>query len=731
MDIKSLILLIVAALNLILATFVYKRGRFKTSHITFTLTVLCVALWSLGLGLFRITPSLDWAKLWSQIYYIAAALIASNFYYFSLAFPYPITTLSIHRTVLIYFFPACLILLFPSTGFLIQSVVERPWGREAILKQADYLLYAVWFISIMGLAFFHLYQKYRLSEGAQRMQIRYVLAGTFISTMFGALFNLVFPLFGNYRFIWLGPPFTIIMISFITYAITKYRLLDIKIVAVRTIVYSFLLLTTLTFYATLILLSQRFFQDTVGFTLSVVIGALLMALGFEPLRRLFQRVTERIFFRNERSPQEYLSRVGEFLSSIVDLQKMLVSVRDLMMGYFNVQRMAIVLENEDSGEYVSVVLAGFRSATSPLLVLDASHPFVRHYQGGNSEVLVYDELDRTQPSAVHLLREEMENLGVTAIVPVSWKNHLMGFFLLGPKRSGDSLSLEDLRILEITAHQAATSIENARLYNRVQVQMQELKMSQTQQLIQSAKLASIGELATNVAHEINNPLTSILGFASLMLDSVKDEDPLKKDLKVIESEALRSREIVRNLLDFARKRPVKRELADLNQLIEKTLNLLRHQAELSNIILEEEYARDLPAVTVDADQMKQVFINLIKNAFDAMPRGGTLMIKTSVRPQNEPFTVAPLRDAGLPLSRDVIEIKIKDTGIGISKENIKKIFDPFFTTKEEMGTGLGLAVSYGIIERHSGRIEVFSENGEGTLFVIRLPVKEELHLQTG
>jgi signal transduction histidine kinase len=199
-------------------------------------------------------------------------------------------------------------------------------------------------------------------------------------------------------------------------------------------------------------------------------------------------------------------------------------------------------------------------------------------------------------------------------------------------------------------------------------------------------------------------------------------------LKIIQSEAMRSRDIVRNLLDFARKRGIKKELNDINQLIQKTLNLLRHQAEISNIVLREVYAADLPMIIVDADQLKQVFINLLKNAFDAMPKGGTLTVTTLAHGFEGRATQPVFNEKEPAFSRRVIELRFQDTGEGIAKEHIPKIFDPFFTTKEGVGTGLGLAVSYGIIERHGGRIEVFSDVGAGATFVIKLPVKEEAAL---
>lgn len=236
--------------------------------------------------------------------------------------------------------------------------------------------------------------------------------------------------------------------------------------------------------------------------------------------------------------------------------------------------------------------------------------------------------------------------------------------------------------------------------------MDELKNTQDQ-LIRSAKLAAIGELAANIAHEINNPLTGVLGYATLMLSSPDTTQSQREKLEIIEKEALRARATVRNLLDFSRPKPMIREKRHIKDALEGAIILISKLLEIANINLIRDYADGLPFVKIDLDQMKQVFLNLLNNGLHAMPKGGNLILKSFY---NRP--------------EDVIIVEVIDTGSGISPENLKKIFDPFFTTREGEGTGLGLSISYRIIEGHGGRMEAESEIGKGSIFRVILPRTE-------
>lgn len=231
-----------------------------------------------------------------------------------------------------------------------------------------------------------------------------------------------------------------------------------------------------------------------------------------------------------------------------------------------------------------------------------------------------------------------------------------------------------------------------------------IKTLQTQ-LIQSERLASLGEISAGIAHEINNPLAGILIYSNLLLEDTKDAAPEKENLKRIMEQANRCKDIVKGLLDFSRQTEPKIELISINKYIEGALKLVENQALFHNIEIRRELAQNLPFIKGDAAQLQQVFLNILINAGEAMPQGGKIDVETN-------------------LSKDgnFIEIKFKDTGCGIPKKNLKKVFDPFFTTKPPgKGTGLGLSVSYGIVKNHNGVIDIESQEGKGTTFTIKLP----------
>lgn len=240
------------------------------------------------------------------------------------------------------------------------------------------------------------------------------------------------------------------------------------------------------------------------------------------------------------------------------------------------------------------------------------------------------------------------------------------------------------------------------------------------ELIRSEKLASLGQLAAGVAHEVNNPLAGILVYIKLLLKKYRENtlqsEDTEKQLEKIEKETERCSRIIKNLLDFSRQSEATLRPVDINKVVESTLAIVGHQIALENIGVEKELGRYLPSVLGDFDQIQQALMNIMLNAAQAMPNGGKLTITTVVA-------------KGLRLGnsiRDAIRIDISDTGVGIPKENLGRLFTPFFSTKEKgQGVGLGLSVVHGIIEQHHGKIEIDSDPGAGTTFSVYLGVIDE------
>ncbi len=224
-----------------------------------------------------------------------------------------------------------------------------------------------------------------------------------------------------------------------------------------------------------------------------------------------------------------------------------------------------------------------------------------------------------------------------------------------------------------------------------------------QAMMQQDKLASIGRLSAGVAHEINNPLTTILTTAMLIQEDIDPKNPMYEELGTITNETLRCRKIVASLLDFARQTKPAKKHHNINDIITECIRLIRKQAEFKDVKIIKALSEKVPELLLDKEQIQQALINLILNATDATESGGTITVSTAFSPDDQS-----------------VNIKVSDTGKGIAAEVLDKIFEPFFTTRE-IGTGLGLAITHGIIGRHGGDIRVQSRPGQGTTFTIRLP----------
>ena len=226
-------------------------------------------------------------------------------------------------------------------------------------------------------------------------------------------------------------------------------------------------------------------------------------------------------------------------------------------------------------------------------------------------------------------------------------------------------------------------------------------------MMQQEKLVSIGRLSAGVAHEINNPLTTILTSSMLIQEDLEEGTQMHEELTIISNEALRCRKIVKSLLDFARQSKSFKKPDDLNNVIKESLILTRKQAKFKDVSLSASLAEKLPLVAIDKDKIQQTIINLTLNAVEATPPGGKIQLSSQYLEEKK-----------------AVEIRISDTGEGIHVENLDKIFEPFFTTKKN-GTGLGLAITHGIIEQHDGTIQVKSTIGKGTEFYIQFPLTRD------
>lgn len=394
-----------------------------------------------------------------------------------------------------------------------------------------------------------------------------------------------------------------------------------------------------------------------------------------------------------------LYRVTLPLHAVTNLSDIFKVVSMSVAELIDVEICCVMLLNEEGDYYEPRLPAfGLPDDQAPAFRIDSASVKRLFGEYNRRPVLVNDMQELPLPRAF----SGTETLVIRNMV-IGWvrqKDEVIGLIYLANQKEG-SFPEESARLVGIISNNISVAIENIKLYENLRAQMKELKETQ-EQLVQAAKLAAIGELASNVAHEINNPLTSIMGYAEL----IKEEDNIANiihDVGIIEKESMRARDIVQQLLEFARKRPLEIRQVDVNGMIRDVVSLMNVQVKDARNKIKEQYA-DIPLINGDPNQLKQVFLNLISNAFDALPeRGGQVSITTGRR-------------------NDHVLIDIADNGHGIPHEVIPRIFEPFFTTKREKGTGLGLSITYKIIQSHRGKIDVKSEEGKGTRFTVSLPL---------
>ncbi|NPV09427.1 MAG: response regulator [Anaerolineae bacterium] len=442
----------------------------------------------------------------------------------------------------------------------------------------------------------------------------------------------------------------------------------------------------------------------------MVLGAVLLAVMNVPVISGSRRLVHHAFYGQAYDFQSVVSEMSRDLTQAVGRDELGAVVVQTLCRRMNLAGAMLLSTRKDGGHLALEASAGWANP-----VLDAGAGL--DMDGALARSLV----DHGSPQRREGLQQRLQGVALDPVerqlldderlalwAPVVVKGALRGVVVLGQKLKDALFSREDLEIAATLAGQIGVSMENADLYDHLRAEMRKLQEMQDQ-LVQAEKLSAVGELVSGVAHELNNPLTAVIGYAELLRSELADEQT-RKDVENILRSAERSRRIVRNLLTFARRQRTERRMVDVNEIIRQTIEIQAYQLRVDNITVETQLEPDLPFTAADSSQLQQVFLNVIMNAHQAIrsirDRGKITVTSRLARP-------------------DVIRISIEDDGPGVAPEIAGRIFDPFFTTKEVgVGTGLGLSICYGIVSGHGGRIWVDSPPGGGATFIIELPVQK-------
>ena len=400
-----------------------------------------------------------------------------------------------------------------------------------------------------------------------------------------------------------------------------------------------------------------------------------------------------------------LVEVNRAVSSSLEIDEVLEATLEGIQEIMPVEAGCLVLLDEESDQLrCRQALCPERGSVADACITCNEGLIARVVASGETELL--NDVG-AGPHVSEDLGFEVEGVAPESVlcVPLSVRERTIGAIALVNKLDG-AFDKQDLELLAAMGASAAVAVENANLYAEVADFARELERSQAK-LVQAEKMAAIGRLTASLAHEINNPLQGIHNSLHLSLHEGLGEQRRGEYLSMAQSEVERLIEIVQRMLDFYRPSRGSVKPADPNQIVKEVLALSWQRLQHGDINVHKDLTPDLPRARLVPDQISQVLLNLIINAIEAMPSGGDLWVGTDVVE-----------------SGDEIQLTVRDSGLGMSPEQLDHLFEPFYTTKSE-GTGLGLAISYGIVERHGGTIEVSSQPGDGTTFVVRLPVRLE------
>jgi signal transduction histidine kinase len=392
--------------------------------------------------------------------------------------------------------------------------------------------------------------------------------------------------------------------------------------------------------------------------------------------------------------------ISRHLNSMLDLESLLDATLFTCIGQMGVSGAAIIVQESADNKLSHFRWKGLNLPKEVNLHFSRVGRLARHLQRAGQPQLI-QELKNSIPEE----SEEFAKLKIIEaelVVPLISKGNLLGILFLPEKLSGLPYLENDLEFVSILVNQLSVAIVNAHLYESEKHALRELRSAQ-KRLIESERLAALGRLAASIAHEVNNPLGIIKNYLTILLKTPHAPDEVKTHISIVHEEVDRIALIVRQLLDFYRPALEQQVSLNLLEVIDSTLDLVSQKLENLNIQIVRDYSDADILISGSSSRLKQVFLNLILNAKDAMPYGGKLIV--TVR-----------RIDGF------VEVGFSDTGSGIIPEDLPKIFEPFFTTKRESGTGLGLAVCHGIIGSHNGQIFASNNSDGGATFMIKLPL---------
>jgi len=737
-----LLLFLVVSPNLALCFLILKSKRKKAPHVYLLNTIFSIIGWAFGIFLFSSFEIYTISLIGIRIAFAMVSLIAFFFLNFTRLL-YKKTKVNKFVFIFLSFLSSLIFITAILTNLIVQSVTFQPWGADANYGLL-YPFFFFYFLAYIIAGLIILIIKYKKAQKIKKQQLKYVFLGFLVAAIFGSSTNLIIPaLTGMSVLSKFGPLSTIFLVGFTTYAILKYRLLDIRVFIKQGTIYFFSFIITISAGTILAITLHKYSSinpTTVGIT--IIIFVLLI---FNPLKNIIRKIANRIMFRAVYTYQEALKELSNKVTIVIDLKELLKTVADVLFKVMQIERVGFLLKQIKDEKYLPTEMQGFENMKEITL----NQGFFSNYLAQNPEALVTEELElmeqdenssKKKKKFLRLIKN-MKKIKAALVLPLASHKELIGLIILGPKEDQRPYSKEDIDLLENLSRQTSLAVENATLYNNMS-EMVNQKTQQVKEKVEEVRRTNLKlkkanqireEFLSIASHQLRTPLSAAWSVMSSFADgTLENETPAERQrfYKMAFDSLERLNNIVNDLLDGAeverKKLNIQKKEINVIYIIKDSVNKGKEEAEKKGISLVLKIDDNTPkTIFADEKYLRMVFVNLLDNAIKYTPEDlSAERKKILIKVFSKTKSIETEKDKK---KKRFLVFIIQDQGIGVPKAEQNNLFKQFKRASNARkvdisGTGLGLYIVKKVIQQHNGTIEMQSKGEDkGTKFRVEVP----------
>lgn len=720
MHIIDLLLFLVTGSAVVLAVVVWRRRQKHLVNIAFSLFTLSAGLWAFSIALFRLSQTAEIALYSQRMIYIMASIVACTFLYFAKEYPFVRKPFyKEFRYIILVPFISTLVLLF--TPWFIAGVKIAPAGNNTAQLGPAFAVWALWALSYMVWGLVELFIKYRLANSLHKMQMRYIFVAVTLPLVCAIPFAIILPWQGNFELLWIAAVSLLPMLLLITYAIGRYRLIDIRIFLNYTLTYVLSSFVLIAAGLLLFLILNHYFLHLEPNDAGVITVLVIFSLGlaaFNPVLTIIQNFLNRYLFRTLYSHQTALRKLSRDITTIIDFNELVNSIVHTVMESIGLNKAAIILlDDKLSKRLHPITIVGFTNSIAHTFMRDNA---LVDWCTEHSRPLAFEDIEHRlqtplsdhEQSRLLLLQQMMFNNKVGACLPLFYQNNLYGVILLGRKLNGDIYTSDDLTLLETVANQTTVAIEHARVYRDIQTIVDQQTAEITRKNADLEELLEIkSDFLTIASHQLRTPMTAIRGFLSFLVEEDLPAEEKIHFAKQAYASANRMELVINDILTATEleghELQVKAEDTNLETIIHDAIAQAKPLMGDKKIQIEFKKKVDFPDLFTDGRKLRECVHNLLENAIEYTEEGKIVVI--------------------LDRFRKFARITVKDPGVGFTKIEAHDFGEKFYRAERVRrvvadGSGLGLFITNTYMGMLQGKL-VFTSKGknQGAAFSLLVP----------